>query len=278
MKIADLERQRHPGPRGRTVAEWVRSRSGRTSSACRRSRRSEAVPFRSSADSPRLLVPLARLQGYSGVASPRKETFAHPPAYATRPSTSRPAIVHRPAFGDWVLAPCTCRTATATFPPRCDSSTASSVRGRGPRFRRQPSCAAISTCARAARRHPSCASHGDGADPRGAGVLARILDRGLVDLSRRLIPKRAPVHLVGAWRQMREKNIGWRLDYILARRRSRRSGPGAPPVAGAPRSAPSDHGAGHGCARPLRVADARAGRGRPFRLRRAQLAASLPLF
>jgi exodeoxyribonuclease-3 len=48
-------------------------------------------------------------------------------------------------------------------------------------------------------------------------LLRRILDRGLVDLGRRFHPEDDALFTWWApWRNMRERNIGWRLDYVLA--------------------------------------------------------------
>jgi exodeoxyribonuclease-3 len=47
--------------------------------------------------------------------------------------------------------------------------------------------------------------------------LERILEHGLVDLSRRFQPDDDDLFTWWApWRNMRERNIGWRLDYVLA--------------------------------------------------------------
>jgi exodeoxyribonuclease III len=48
-------------------------------------------------------------------------------------------------------------------------------------------------------------------------LFQRMLDRGLVDLSRKFEPDNDRLFSWWApWRNMREKNIGWRIDYILA--------------------------------------------------------------
>jgi exodeoxyribonuclease III len=47
--------------------------------------------------------------------------------------------------------------------------------------------------------------------------LERIIGRGLVDLSRRFQPDDDRLYSWWApWRNSRERNIGWRLDYVLA--------------------------------------------------------------
>ena len=48
-------------------------------------------------------------------------------------------------------------------------------------------------------------------------MLARILARGLVDLTRQFEPDNDRLFTWWApWREMRQRNIGWRLDYVLA--------------------------------------------------------------
>jgi len=56
-----------------------------------------------------------------------------------------------------------------------------------------------------------------GQTPGERAQLERIIGRGLVDLSRRFQPDEDELFTWWApWRNMRAKNIGWRLDYILA--------------------------------------------------------------
>ncbi len=53
--------------------------------------------------------------------------------------------------------------------------------------------------------------------PEERAVLERILARGLVDTSRTLDPANDQLFTWWApWRNMRQRNIGWRLDYVLA--------------------------------------------------------------
>jgi exodeoxyribonuclease III len=48
-------------------------------------------------------------------------------------------------------------------------------------------------------------------------LLAQIIARGLVDVGRQVDPDNDGLFTWWApWRQMRERNIGWRLDYVLA--------------------------------------------------------------
>jgi exodeoxyribonuclease-3 len=48
-------------------------------------------------------------------------------------------------------------------------------------------------------------------------LIERILGRGLVDVHRQLDPDNDNLFTWWApWRQMKERNIGWRLDYVFA--------------------------------------------------------------
>ena len=58
-----------------------------------------------------------------------------------------------------------------------------------------------------------------GQRPDERALLERIIGRGLVDVHRRLEPDNADLFTWWApWRNMRQRNIGWRLDYVLASR------------------------------------------------------------
>jgi exodeoxyribonuclease-3 len=62
-------------------------------------------------------------------------------------------------------------------------------------------------------RDPQCT----GQTPGERALFERMLERGLVDVGRALDPENDGLFTWWApWRQMRARNIGWRLDYILA--------------------------------------------------------------
>src|SRR4051812_39394339 len=53
--------------------------------------------------------------------------------------------------------------------------------------------------------------------PEERAILERIIGRGLVDVGRALDPDNEGLFTWWApWRNMRQRNIGWRIDYILA--------------------------------------------------------------
>lgn len=69
-----------------------------------------------------------------------------------------------------------------------------------------------------------------GQSPEERELFGRLLDTGLVDVGRALDPANDQYFTWWApWRNMRQRNIGWRLDYVLA----------SPSVAGRARSCPS---------------------------------------
>ena len=56
-----------------------------------------------------------------------------------------------------------------------------------------------------------------GQRPEERALFAELLNQGLVDVGRKLDPHNAGLFTWWApWRNMRQRNIGWRLDYILA--------------------------------------------------------------
>ena len=56
-----------------------------------------------------------------------------------------------------------------------------------------------------------------GTTPLERELLAKILARGLVDLGRQFAPDDDRLFTWWApWRNLRERNIGWRIDYVLA--------------------------------------------------------------
>ena len=59
--------------------------------------------------------------------------------------------------------------------------------------------------------------------PEERALLERIIGRGLVDVGRALDPDNDGLFTWWApWRNMRQRNIGWRLDYVLASAVARR--------------------------------------------------------
>jgi exodeoxyribonuclease-3 len=56
-----------------------------------------------------------------------------------------------------------------------------------------------------------------GQQPEERDLMSRILSRGLIDVARQLNPDRDDMFTWWPpWRNMRQRNIGWRIDYIFA--------------------------------------------------------------
>ena len=65
--------------------------------------------------------------------------------------------------------------------------------------------------------HPGSASALVGQRPEERELFGELLKQGLVDVGRKLDPDNPGLFTWWApWRNMRQRNIGWRLDYILA--------------------------------------------------------------
>jgi exodeoxyribonuclease-3 len=59
--------------------------------------------------------------------------------------------------------------------------------------------------------------NGIGQRPDERALIERLVGRGLVDVHRALEPDNADLFTWWApWRNMKQRNIGWRLDYVLA--------------------------------------------------------------
>jgi exodeoxyribonuclease-3 len=65
--------------------------------------------------------------------------------------------------------------------------------------------------------HPKERRPAIGQSPEERAIFERILSRGVVDVGRALDPQNEGMFTWWApWRSMRQRNIGWRLDYVLA--------------------------------------------------------------
>ena len=79
-----------------------------------------------------------------------------------------------------------------------------------------------------------------GTRPEERALLARMLDAGLLDVGRALDPDNNELFTWWApWRNLRQRNIGWRIDYVLA---SRGLAPRARAAASRREFGTSDHG------------------------------------
>ena len=68
-----------------------------------------------------------------------------------------------------------------------------------------------------------------GQRPDERALLATLVGEGLVDVGRALDPDNDDLFTYWApWRQLRERNIGWRIDFVLASDGAREDGHGRP--------------------------------------------------
>jgi exodeoxyribonuclease III len=159
-------------------------------------------------------------KGYSGVALHlRRATFPQPPAFVHPPFDVETRVVTA-EVGDWVIASVYVPNGNRDYPAKVrflealDAFVAEVLAsGRGLIV-----CGDLNVALEPRDVHPRLRRPTEtGQTPEEQAMLARIIGRGLVDLSRRFAPEDDRLYTWWApWRQHREKNIGWRLDYILA--------------------------------------------------------------
>ncbi|HEV8241481.1 MAG TPA: exodeoxyribonuclease III [Thermoanaerobaculia bacterium] len=157
---------------------------------------------------------------YSGVALalsrtrfPQEPTFEHPPF-------DRECRVVTAGAGDLVLASVYVPNGGRDFPGKLDFMTRMAEwAGELRRAGRQLLLAGDLNVAREERdvhaklRKP----HQVGTRPEECELLERFLGEGLVDVGRRLDPDNDELFTWWApWRNLRQRNIGWRIDYVTA--------------------------------------------------------------
>jgi exodeoxyribonuclease III len=159
-------------------------------------------------------------KGYSGVALhlrqatfPRRPVFTHPPFDVdTRMVSAR--------IGDWLIASIYAPNGNRDYPGKVRFLEAldAFVAEQHAAGRRLLLCGDLNVAREPRDVHPKLRKPTEiGQTPEEQALLARILDHGLVDLSRRFEPDNDRLFTWWApWRQLRERNIGWRLDYVLA--------------------------------------------------------------
>ena len=159
-------------------------------------------------------------KGYSGVALHlRKATFPQRPAFVHPPFDMETRIVTAP-LGDWVIASVYVPNGNRSYPAKVrflealDALVAETLAGG----RQLLVCGDLNVALEPRDVHPKLRKPTEtGQTPEEQAMLGRILGHGLVDLSRRFEPDNDRLFTWWApWRLSREKNVGWRLDYILA--------------------------------------------------------------
>ncbi len=159
-------------------------------------------------------------KGYSGVAlHVRRDTFPDRPDFS-HPSfdfENRIVVVSR---GDLVVACVYVPNGGKDFPAKMRflaalEEYAAALRGEG---RRLIVCGDLNVARTDMDVHPKERKPGIiGQRPEEREQLERIISQGLVDVGRALAPDNDQMFTWWApWRNMRQRNIGWRLDYVLA--------------------------------------------------------------
>jgi exodeoxyribonuclease-3 len=159
-------------------------------------------------------------KGYSGVALHlRRSTFPAPPAFVHPPFDVETRIVTA-VLGPWVIASVYVPNGNRNYPIKVRFLEAldafvADVHASG---RQVLLCGDLNVALEARDVHPKLRKPTEtGQTPAEQAMLAGILGHGLVDLLRRFDPENDRLFTWWApWRQMRERNIGWRLDYVLA--------------------------------------------------------------
>ena len=162
-------------------------------------------------------------KGYSGVGLHVSKRLAA--AAGIRTPSVRLREPHRPRCGFPPSRSClfTCRTAGRTFRRRCKFLEALEQFASDPRADTNPIviCGDLNIARADIDVHPKERKpRAIGQLPEERAQLERIIGHGLVDVSRTLEPDNDQMFTWWApWRNMRQRNIGWRLDYLLASQR-----------------------------------------------------------
>ena len=159
-------------------------------------------------------------KGYSGVGiHVSRETFPSPPRFGHPAFDLEHRIVTVEA-GDLILASIYVPNGNKDYPAKIEFLNALDryVEESHRAGRRLVLCGDLNVALADRDVHPKLRNPQQiGQSPEEQALLSRILDRGLVDLLRRHHPDDDQLFTWWApWRNLRERNIGWRLDYILA--------------------------------------------------------------
>ena len=208
--------------RNAQVIDWIAARPARTSSACRRSRPGPTSCRRCCFEPEGYWCHWhggGRLLG-RGAASSARSVARLPPVFDHPPFDFETRVATVVVDGIAASPRCTCRTAARTTGQDARSSTRS-ARGRRRWWRADSrwSCAATSTSRTPIRIciRRSASLGRSASDPMSARCSIGCLDGGLVDVGAALDPDNDELFTWWApWRNLRQRNIGWRIDYVLA--------------------------------------------------------------
>jgi exodeoxyribonuclease III len=159
-------------------------------------------------------------KGYSGVGVYlRRDVFPHPPIYAHPDFDHENRIVTVQA-GDVVIASIYVPNGNKDYPAKVRflEALAGWVADEKARGHRLVLCGDLNVALTDRDVHPKLRNPEQiGQTSPEQKLLGRIIESGLVDLLRRFHPDDDRLFTWWApWRNMRQRNIGWRIDYILA--------------------------------------------------------------
>lgn len=159
------------------------------------------------------------LKGYSGVALLlRKATFTHAPKYG-HPDFDLEARVITAEVGPWVFASIYVPNGGKGYEPKVLflEEMARWVRALHAKGKQVILCGDLNVALETRDVHPKLQNPTQiGQTPEEQHLLRNILDGGVVDLLRSFSPEDDNLFTWWApWRNQRERNIGWRLDYVL---------------------------------------------------------------
>ncbi|HEY3381015.1 MAG TPA: exodeoxyribonuclease III [Vicinamibacterales bacterium] len=161
-------------------------------------------------------------KGYSGVALlARKDTCPERPRFYHPPFDFETRIVES-TIGDVTVSSVYVPNGGKDFPAKLRFLEAMDdyVRAAGDRGQALVLCGDLNITRTEMDVHPKERKpNAIGQLPEERALLERILSRGLVDVGRALDPDNDQLFTWWPpWRNMRQRNIGWRLDYVLASR------------------------------------------------------------
>jgi exodeoxyribonuclease-3 len=158
-------------------------------------------------------------KGYSGVGLYlRHTTFPRRPAFA-HPEFDVENRIVTAVLGDVILASIYAPNGNKDYPAKVRFLEAMDgwVAARHAAGQKLVLCGDLNVARAPVDVHPKLRNPNQiGQTPAEQALLERILSRGLVDLGRKFDPHNDRLFTWWApWRNLRERNIGWRLDYVL---------------------------------------------------------------
>lgn len=157
-------------------------------------------------------------KGYSGVALLlRKAAFVGRPRF-THPAFDYETRIVEARFGDLSLASIYVPNGGKDFEAKLRFLAALAEHAAQKRPSRVVLCGDLNVAREERDVHPKLRKRDQiGTTPVERGLLSRIVSHGLVDVARKFAPDDDELFTWWApWRNQRERNIGWRIDFVLA--------------------------------------------------------------